>query len=226
MKSLDFWQIIYKLEQKGHCYPFAKVWLNARCTEYFENSVICELVPRSTADFISVCSWRLKEKRQQGWTPVILKNEELTLERIEENDFDIAILTPFDSAHNTMLMSSSWHGKAWDDAISALRSFIEIPTELIGNAIYQNHFIARREIYQQYVSECLAPAISFMEGKAVFRTASGYREKKTRGGKLKDQELERLLQGFGLSDYPIGVFVLERLFRIWIDNKKYRIINL
>lgn len=226
MKRIDFWQITYRDEQRQELYGFAKEYRNLHCTEFFENSCICDIVPTSSAEFISVSSWRLKQKRQEGWTPVILKNTELTLERIEENDFDIAILTPFDPQHQTMACSSQWHGVAWDDAVNALRECFEIPTELIGNAIYGNHFIARREIYQQYVSECLVPAISFMRDKEVFRAPSGYLEKKTRGGKVKSEDLERLLAGFGLSDYPIGVFVLERLFRIFIEKKSYRIINL
>ena len=228
MKTIDFWQIYYEESQLEYRYSYAKSYYNSELTPFFENSIIEKLVPTSRAAYISVCSWRLREKRQQGWTPIILGNQELTLEKIEQNDFDIAILCPMDMEHKTMECSSHWHGVAWDDAISALRGFMPIPDELNGNAIYQNHFIARREIYQSYVSECLTPVIRFMRDKEIFFRPSGYIHKK------RDQkEIERTLaklneweEGRVFTDWPICVFVLERLFRIWIDKKNYKIINL
>lgn len=221
MSTIDFWQIIYDESQREHCYPFAKVYFNGDLTLFFENSVIAHLVPQSTADYVSVCSWRLKEKREQGWTPIINNNQELTLERIFSQDFDIAVLCPVDPQHLTMENSYHWHGAAWSDALEVFKKFMTIPTELYGHAIYQNHFIARREIYQSYVSECLAPALSFMADKEVFTRPSGYRNKK------RDQkEIHETLARLNLIDWPIAPFLLERLFRIWIDGRNYKIINL
>lgn len=195
MKQIDFWQIIYDERQQNNCYPFSTIYRNNVLTPFFENSTICELVPTSTAQYIAVCSWRLREKRQQGWTPILLGNSDLTLERIENNDFDIAILCPFDSEHKVMECAKAWHGEVWTDAINALREFIHIPDELEGNAIYQNHFIARKEIYQSYVSECLAPAISFMRDREVFFRASGYIKKK------RDQkEISETLAKLGMEE--------------------------
>lgn len=227
MKTIDFWQIIYDERQRTHCYPFARVHVNGYLTPSFENECIKQLVPTSTAEYIAVCSWRLREKRQQGWTPILLRNAELTLERIENNDFDIAILCPFDPEHKVMECAKAWHGEVWADAIHALSEFIHIPDELEGNAIYQNHFIARKEIYQSYVSECLAPAIQFMRDREVFFRPSGYIKKKRDQKEIKET-LDKLsaYMGYPMIDWPIGVFVLERLFRIWINDKKYRIINL
>lgn len=221
MKTIDFRQIIYRHDQAKCLYSFANSFFNEELTPYFENTVIAELVPKSEADFISICSWRLREKRQQGATPILLGNQELTLERIQENDFDIAILCPVDQHHKTMECSSAWHGVAWDDAIAELGKFISIPDELEGNAIYQNHFIARKEIYKSYVSECLAPTLQYMRDKEVFFRPSGYIKKK------RDQEeIRRTLAKLGMDDWPIAPFVLERLFRIWIDKKDFKIINL
>lgn len=221
MKKIDFWQIIYDEVQRPVCYEFSKCHFNAGLSSYFENSVIAELVPTSTAEYIAVCSWRLREKRQQGWTPILLGNAELTLERIENNDFDIAILCPFDKEHKTMECARAWHGAVWDDAISELGKLMPIPDELEGNAIYQNHFIARREIYQSYVAECLNPVMQYMEGKEVFFRPSGYVRKK------RDQkEISETLGKLGMDDWPLAPFILERLFRIWIDKKPYKIINL
>lgn len=220
-KSLDFYQIYYKDEQLTELYDFAIPYRNHTLTKYFENDVIKDLVPKSTADYISVCSWRLKQKRGQGSSELILKNRALTLEVIVTKDFDIAILTPRSPGHHIMNMASNWHGKAWDDAINELRKFINVPDELIGNAIYENHFIARREIYQDYVQSCLLPCMAFMEGNRVFLEGSGYRNKKR-----DKEEIKMVTEKLGMDDWPIAPFVLERLFRIWIEGKRYNIINL
>jgi hypothetical protein len=92
---------------------------------------------------------------------------------------------------------------------------------MIGNAIYENHFIAKREIYQDYVQSCLLPCMAFMEGNRIFFEASGYRNKKR-----DKEEVKMVTEKLGMEDWPIATFVLERLFRIWIDGKRYNIINL
>lgn len=228
--SVEFYQIYYHDDQFSQLYDFAIPYKNTSFSPYFENAVIADLVPKSMADYVSVCSWALRQKREQGWTPVLLVDTSLTLEKIAKHDFDIAILCPFDPQHKTMECSAHWHGTAWTEAINTLRTFIHVPVELEGNAIYQNHFIARKEIYQSYVSECLAPVISFMEGKEVFTRPSKYETKiiRTKGHQEVNRILSNLSEYYGrkMDDYPIAPFILERLFRIWIDRKPYRIINI
>lgn len=228
--TLQFYQIYFHDDQIKELYPFAAPYKNETLTPYFENSVIAELVPKCTADLVGVCSWALKRKRNDGLAPIINANGELTEERIFSREFDVAILTPKSSQHHIMAMAYNWHGDAWVKAIQELKKFIRIPEEMIGNAIYENHFIAKREIYQEYVNTCLVPAISFMADKEVFKTASGYRRKKERIAPREEVQkvIDRLSEFYGdkLIDYPIAPFVLERLFRIWINNKKLNIVNL
>lgn len=225
--TLDFFQIYYDDNQKPSLYDFSIPYKNTTFSPYFENSVIANLVPKSKADLIGVCSWRLREKRQQGWTPVILGDTGLTKEKILSHEFDVAVLCPFDQKHETMEKAHHWHGQAWDDAINELRSIITIPDKLEGNAIYQNHFIARKEIYQEYVNTCLAPVISFMEDKEVFKRPSGYIYKK-KDPKEVNRTLRLLSEYYGhmMADYPIAPFILERLFRIWIEGKGFKLVNL
>lgn len=234
--TLEFIQCYYKDEHLSELYPFCVPHYCEELTPYFENSNIARVVPLLKADYLSLCSWRLKSKRRTGATEVILYHlgYDLTEEKILNNDFDIAILCPFDPYHDTIGFADSSHNypyRQWDKAIAEFKNFIHVPDKLIGNAIYYNHFIARREIYQEYVKDCLAPAISFMEGKEVFRLPSGYREKKermTRGTNEVQETLAKLsaYRGYPVLDWEIGVFILERLFRIWIEGKPFKIINL
>jgi hypothetical protein len=189
------------------------------------------LVPKTTGDLVAVCSWRLKAKRGDASIWIEGQRQELPnlqKETIIESDFDIAILTPRSPTHRPLDMAINWHGKAWIDAFSVLKGFLfdnklcKVPNELT-HAIYENHFIAKREIYSAYVSECLIPVLSFIDReKGVFQAPSGYIQKLRRDPE-RAQEYQRLT---GRADYPIAPFIIERLFSIWIERKGYKIINL
>ncbi len=221
--TLQFYQIYFQDEQKDKLYPFAIPYKNEKFSLLFENDVIKDLVPQSQADLISVCSWRLAQKRGEGASEAILKRNgsfSLTEERILSSDFDIAILTPRnhkDIVEKLIL----WHGPVAREALDVLNTFIRIPN-VVEHAIYENHFIARKEIYQEYVRSTLAPAIQFMEGRwDVFGKDSGYITKK------KDQkEIEAYQKTSGRKDWPIAPFILERLFCIWANKKGFKYINL
>lgn len=214
--TLDFIQIYYKDEQKDEIYDFATPYFNQVLTPYFENTVISEVVPKCNADLISVCSWRLKKKRGDMFR---LLDKTLTKEKILNADFDVAILTPRSPSHNVMGMASHWHGKAWDDAINDLKKFIKVPN-IVKHAVYENHFIARKDIYQSYCADVLSPCIDYMSTRDVYFVDSGYRTRK----RAEEVESYKLLTG--RNDWPISAFILERLFSIWINDKNFKVIPL
>lgn len=230
--TLDFYQILYKEEQRKELYPFAKPYFSIGITPYFENAIIAGLVPMSQADYISVCSWRLRKKRNDGYATVLLGFEEgtnetktLTEERIlNAPPFDVAILTPHSPAHKPLGMAPNWHGSAWVNAFDAFKPFLsrfgKVPDEL-KYSIYENHFIARKEIYHEYVSTCLLPAVEFIGRDPVYYVDSSYIQKK------RDQEeIKRVQSLLGAKDWPIMPFLLERLFGIFINSKSLKVINL
>lgn len=224
--TLDFFQILYHESQRPELYPFSKPVFSAGLTPYFENAWIAGVVPTSSADYISVCSWRLRKKRNDGthWLGGIGRDA-LTTEKIEAAlPFDVAILTPHSPSHQPLNMAANWHGKAWVDAYEAfkpfLRQFGKIPDEL-KYSIYENHFIARKEIYHDYVNRYLLPAIDYIGDSPVYGVASGYAAKKR--DNVEIQRVQRLL---GSSDWPILPFLLERLFSFYIQDKGLKVINL
>jgi hypothetical protein len=215
-RTLSFYQIYYDDSQLPELYPFSIPYKNTTLTPYFENSVIAEIVPQVSSDLVSVCSWRLKSKREDMWQ---LKDKSLSLEKIPETDFDVAVLTPRSPSHQALHMASHWHGAAWDNAINDLRNFIKVPRE-VSKAIYENHFIATKEIYHEYVNSCLTPCISYIRDNPLYMADSGYARRKT------PEERKRYTDVTGRADWPIAPFILERLFSIWIEGKGYKIINL
>src|SRR5688572_17754139 len=135
--NLDFYQIYYKDEQLPELYPIAIPYKNNTLTPYFENSVIADLVPTLNAEYISVCSWRLRKKRGEGPSEIILKGDTaLTKEKIFESEFDVAVLTPRSSRHKPLVMAFDWHGEAWSTAFKVFKSFlsnhlnVKLPDEL------------------------------------------------------------------------------------------------
>jgi hypothetical protein len=223
--SIDFYQIYYDKTQAAELYQFAKPFYSVGLTPYFENTFIAGLVPMSQSDYISVCSWRLRRKRGEAihWLGGIGKDE-LTLEKIETHPFDVAVLTPHSPSHKPLVMAANWHGQAWSDAFNAFKPFLaqfgKVPQEL-DNAIYENHFIAKREIYHDYVTSYLIPAIDFIGDNPVFFVDSNYLPKK------KDAaEITRVQKLLGRNDWPITPFLLERLFSFYCQGKGFKIINL
>lgn len=233
-KSLEFIQIYFQDEQKDSLYDFTTPFKNETLTDYFENQVISDLVPHSQADLISVCSWRLRQKRGDCYR---LPDKELTKEKILNADFDVAILTPRHPNHKPLLMASEWHrifdsqgnliATPWDDAFSVFKKFlksdldINVPDELT-HTIYENHFIAKGKVYQEYVLKCLNPAIAFLDSRPdIFKADSGYIYKKR-----NQEEVKAYREKSGRQDWPIAPFILERLFSIFIEGKGYKVINL
>jgi hypothetical protein len=224
--SIDLYQIYYNRSQTSELYDFSKPVFSAGLTPYFENQFIAAIVPTSQADYISVCSWRLRKKRA-GAAHYLggFNKDEFTLEKIEQGmPFDVAILTPHSPSHRALSMAVNWHGRAWLDAFNALKPFLKqfgpVPEEL-EHPIYENHFIAKREIYQDYVQKWLIPAIDFIGENPVFFVPSGYTQKKRDNEEI--QRVHRLLKS---SDWPILPFLLERLFSFYINDKNLNVIKL
>jgi hypothetical protein len=230
--KLDFFQIYYKEDQREHLYDFAIPYSNQLTTPFLENDVITSLVTNSNADFISVVSWRLKQKRKSISSREILKASggiDITKERILTAKFDVAILTPRPSEHKMLFMAQHWHGRVWTDSFTLLASFlsnelnIEVPDE-IAHPIYGNHFIAKNKIYQEYIRTCIKPVINHMQKSDIFLQDSGYRFHKERMGDY--ESIANYETATGRTDWPIGVFLLERLFSIWINDKNLHMISL
>ncbi len=224
--SLDFFQIYYDHAQYSELYPFSRPVYSVGLTTYFENQFIVTLVPQSQADYISVCSWRLRKKRGDViYALGGVGKDALTVEKIEAAlPFDVAILTPRSPNHQPLNMAVNWHGQAWVEAFEAFKPFLQrfgkVPEELTY-AIYENHFIAKREIYQDYVNTYLIPAIDFIGLNPVFFADANYVPKKR-----DTNEIDRVQRLLGRKDWPITPFLLERLFSFYIQDKGLNVIRL
>lgn len=212
--TVDFIQIVYHQEQQKECYPFARVHFNNKLTHFFENSMIKDLVLASTADKISVCSWKLKQKMR--WN--VCRPRELT-EEVLKTDYEVLSFTCNTKYHQMMAAADKWHPGFTGIMKRLLQSIGEIMPSEISRPIYQNHFAASAQVYKSYVNEWLAPIMEVMNEDKECWADSGYSQL-AKQDSLRPDRLQELI---GVPYYPMHPFLLERLFSIFCHNKKIRV---
>lgn len=214
-------QIYYREEQKAECYPFADLHFNDSLTIFFENSVIKDLVLASKDEKIGVFSWKLRQKMR--WN--ILRPRPIT-EEVINSDYDVLCFTGNSKNHRMLDCAENWH-KGFKETMGWLLENIgqKMPSE-VRNPIYQNSFMARTEIYQDYVNKWLSPAMDATMNNPILYKAmtadSGY----TNLAKKDAASPEYLQEKIGMPFYPMSPFILERLFSIYCHNNRINVTQL
>jgi hypothetical protein len=204
--SWTLYQNYYAEKQKDEIYSFATPHLNEGLTIFFEGDVIKKLVPACETDKVAVCSWKLARKmRIQGG---------LTAEMLDR-DFHVMSFTKNGREHRMLGMANTWH----PEFIPALKMLFEkmglgTPKET-KNPIYQNHYMAKTEIYRRYVSEFLSPAMELIKTdeqlNEIMMRQSNY------STMSRDADNKSVKSKLGLDYYPLCPFVLERCPSLWFD---------
>lgn len=219
--ACELTQIIYDESQRAACYGFASIHFNETLTPYFENSVIIRVVESSKADKIAVCSWRLKEKFK--W--YIGKRREFTQE-VLDSDYDVLALTRNTKNHRMIEEANVYH-KGFRETFRKILMAIDVPApHEVKIPIYQNHFSAKREIYQDYIKRYLKPAIEVMENDPEIRKLAMADSNYSVLDKASPEKLDRLEKLIGMRFYPLSPFLLERLFSVYVQNERIKVTHL
>jgi len=219
--KVELHQIYYEENQKIHLFPFATPYYNTTLTPFFENTIIVDKVLTTDADKIAVCSWSLKHKMSMRIPP----RRELTEEVLQE-DFDVMSFSKNAPDHDMLGSLDVWHfGSSLVLRLIFDRLGLKMPKKP-KFPIYQNAFCAKTEIYKQYVTDFLIPAMNLMtndeEIKNLCWKDSGY----TRTILNVPVNIERVKNFLGTDYVPLHPFLLERCFSLWIDDKGYDVIYL
>jgi hypothetical protein len=209
-------QIFYKPEHLPKLFPFAKPYFNSHLSIFFECEPIEAIVTRATSKNIGVCSWKLADKMRTrvGYRGVLT-------EEAVNGDFEVLSLTKNSSRHTMIAMANQWH-KGFVPALDLLWQKLgyKRPGEA-KNPIYQNHFIARTDIYQDYVRNFLTPAMNLImvdaELHEMMIQPSGY------GNLSKEADLTNIKRDLGMTDYPLAPFILERCPSLYFDMKRIKV---
>lgn len=215
------YQIYYKDEQKQHLFPFAKPVYNQRLTVFFENKIIVDVVQGSKAEKIGVCSWKLFQKLKlrvsgpNGRRP-------LTEEALNE-DYEVLSFTRNTPAHRMIARADIWH--------AGFRPSIDKLWEKLGykrphetrSPIYQNHYMAKGEIYRDYVDNFLAPAIDVIQRDEELNNLMMQPSRYEDLVHPQKDGVEALKRDCGIDYYPMVPFVLERCPSLWFEMKKIKV---
>jgi hypothetical protein len=205
-------QIVYKEEHRKECYPFADVYFNDNLTMHYENSVITSIVPYGTSDKIAVCSWKLRQKMR--W--YMGRPRELTQE-VMESEYEVLSFTRNSEHHDMFGAAETWH-PGFMKVFGRMCEIIGVgrPMKKITTPIYQNAFSAKAEIYRDYIKTYLNPAMSVLSGELKEEAMKDSHYSKL----VKDVDPDYLKAKLGVPFTPMAPFILERLFSLYVMNKK------
>jgi len=212
----ELYQIYYDEKQKEKLYPFSIPYFNTGLTIFFENKVLADIVSVANTEKIGVCSWKLAEKMRAR----VGLRVPLTLE-VLNSGYEVLSLTKNSKKHTMLAHLYHWHPSS-KQAMELL--WQKLGFKLCGevkNPIYQNHYVAKREIYQDYVNNFLNPAMELIktdeELNNLMMKDSGY-------GKLsREADTKSVKEKLGLDFYPLAPFILERCPSCWFDMKGIKI---
>lgn len=216
-----FYQIYYHEVQKENMWSFSVPYYNENLTIFFENSVISKLVSETKVDKIAVCSWKLKDKLQ--WNLARPRKPSDITEELLNSDYDVLPFTRNSKHHEMLAAANLWHPgfketmtKIVEGIGKKMRSEVKIP-------IYQNAFSAKREIYQDYVNDYLNPAIELVKNDPEVYKMATVNSNYTKLMREDCASAEYLQGKIGFPYYPLIPFVLERLFSLYVYNKKINV---
>lgn len=206
-------------------YPFSIPYFNNDLTIFFENDIISKLVMASKADKIGVVSWKLSHPQHTklGWNLGWPRRIEEITEEVLNRDYDVLPFTRNSKYHEMLGAASQWH-PGFRPALTKIVEGIgkKMPFE-VKKPIYQNAFMAKREIYQDYVTDYLNPAMELIKNDPeIYKLAtadSNYTQLARQGA----ANAEYLKEKIGFPYYPMATFLLERLFSIYVHNKNINV---
>jgi hypothetical protein len=217
MVTCRAYQIYYDEASRAACYPEFELYENKVCTPFFENQIIIELIKQGRhigVDYFGVFSGHFKNKILGA-----KDGSRITPQYIFDN-LEGDVISFFRHHKNKNVVNKAEvHHPGFKRAMVNLLNRIGFDADLEKDTrftVYQNHFIARSEVYHEFVKTLLEPAVKEMQNKDnkelqnIIWQDSGYHKKKNMPEKLK-QEL-------GVPYYPYHTFICERLFSIFLNK--------
>lgn len=218
------------LQVVQHQFPDYIPFSNDDCTVFFEAEVMRKLIEEKKhlgCDYFGVVSYKLKEKlgftMKEKWqhlpnianhstnefTPELFENE------LKKNKPDIMSFQRH-MPHDPILQANKFHPNfiSYWKYIMDMIGFNWEPV-MFKDVFYCNYFVARPEIYEQFVVEMLAPAMDVMKTMPELYLNSGYPNKLP----------NHLKEIFNIDHYPYHAFICERMFSYWVYLHNYKTLH-
>lgn len=221
---LTVFQIYFDQSQLSKCEPEYNKILNSNCNEFFENQVIADIISDShgyNSEYVGFVSYKLRDKlgyMKDNWKsiPNIANHStteftpDLFLQELIKHKPD-AMSFQRHIPHDPIMVADCFHPgfKKHFEYIMKQIGFDWQPTHL-GNVFYCNYFVAKSEIYQDYVKTMLIPAMEVMKNMPELWNDSRYPHALPK----------HLADKFGITHYPYHPFICERMFSWYAHLKK------
>ncbi len=215
---LNIWQVYYNQQTKANCFKDWHLYNNDTLTEHFENSVIVDLYHKGEVtkdEYFGLFSHKVKQKILFKEDGMILSPESLKTV-ISGSKADVYSFFKRRKQQNIVYQAENYHKGFIDlvDTIMDETGFMPKTPTRLKNIVLFNHFVARSEIYQQYIEELLIPAMGILE-----KCEAAYNDAKYK--KIDQETRTKFLNAFGVPYYPYHPFILERLPSIFFEKYKY-----
>lgn len=211
--SAVLYQIYYEQKHLNKLFPFSVPYKNEGLTIFFECEPIAKIVMACKEEKVAVGSWKLAQKMRRG-----IHNLSTS---ILNSDYQVLNFITHSERHTMMAMFKVWHPGAMP-AIDLLWEKLGYKRpEEAKHPMYQNHYAAKTEIYQDYCRNFLIPAMELIktheELNKLMMADSNYQKLS------RDADIKSVKEKLGLDYYPMAPFVLERCAPLYYQMKGYRI---
>lgn len=208
VQKIGIFQVYYeeKQREKIEFQPY----FNQYCTEFFENSVIKNLIidrkEYLNYEYIGILSHDLRRKCPEFSYEILNSKIYGEYKLFDQKMPDVIILNKKPNHTDILKYAETYHPGFIKIFLQLLR---ELKLPLLHDfefIVYSNHFVAKSELYQEYVRNILMPAMYKMQFIPGIWSDSNYFKK------LPDHLAEK----WNIKYYPFHPFICERLFSYYI----------
>lgn len=207
---MKVFQIYYKQEQTQFLVPEFTPVFNKKCTLFFENQVILDLMNDQLhwqTDYFGVVSHSFKKKVESGFNLSDFGNF------VGLNKPDVAVFVNYEEC-NPIDQADVWHPGFKQHFTKLIKKIGYEYTDSVYKPIHSNFFIARPELYEKYVMNWLLPAMYATEDMPELLEPCEYP-----GHPFPDF----LKKDLGVDHWMWHPFLLERLFGYFCQHHQLNV---
>ena len=213
-------QAVINMAQTGGFVPY----YNEKANHLLESGVIRRMYEKSDwldSSYYGVVSHKFYKK--------IHKSSDFVLRKMEQDGYNAEVYSFFNSNPkvNVVNQAEMWH-KGFVDIYNVINSRMGwgldfSDSNMLMDPIFSNHWIAKREVFDDYCKNFLIPVTDLMDKSKLLKELcfadSGYisREKASP---------ERCMSVFGRPYYTFHPFILERLFPVFCYIRQTKVTHI
>lgn len=224
--KIQIFQIAYN-EETLKLIDMNKAFLcfNRSSSPFLENDIIANLqqIADNRFEYFGILSARFEEKMKYKQSKA--KKIDGIHSAIEEDGYSNDVYSFFGSStkRNVWKQAEQWQPGILEVAELIFKQYSIERGQPVGNllqldtpVVYQNAFVAKKEIYFDYVQNWLRPLMSIMNTNEAIKSLL-FKDAKYKDAKLSAEEC---LQVFGVPFYTFHSFVCERFFSTYLAVNK------